>query len=281
MYPLLIDLGTHDLPFVGEVHLALPTYGVLFAAGVLLAGFWFIRRGKSLGLPEDHLYNLGFWSLLAGIVGAKLLLVVMDWRSYVEHPFGILGTLRSGGVLLGGVVAGALTFALYASRHDLPKWRLGDAAMAPVALAQAVGRLGCFSAGCCWGDVCERGHPLAVTFTSPQAQAQTGVPLGQPLIAVQLIQAAHDLVLAGVLTWLWRRRPEPPGTIVWTYVLLYSLGRGVIEFWRGDSQRGLWFDGAVSTSQLFALCGIVVAAIALLRSRFGRQDKRYERYEEA
>jgi phosphatidylglycerol:prolipoprotein diacylglycerol transferase len=198
----------------------------------------------------------------------------MDWRFYLAHPGEILGTLRSGGVLLGGVVAGALTFAFYASRHELPKWRLGDAAMAPVALAQAIGRLGCFSAGCCWGEPCEAAHPLAVVFTNPDAWRQTGVPLGQPLVAVQLVQAAHDLLLAGLLTWLWRRRPEPPGTIVWTYVLLYSLGRGLIEFWRGDdAQRGVWFGGEISTSQIFALCGAAIALAMLVRARLGRQQE--------
>jgi phosphatidylglycerol:prolipoprotein diacylglycerol transferase len=266
MFPVLLDFGTHDLPLLGPTHLFLPTYGVLFALAAVLAWWWFLRRGRSLGLPEDPLFNLGFYTLLAGILGAKALLVVVDWRSYLQHPADVLGTLRSAGVLVGGVIAGASVFVFYARRHGLPVALLTDAIAAPLAAAQALGRLGCHAAGCCWGV--ETVHPwLWVKFTDPVARAQTGVRLEVPLVPTQLIQMAHDLLLAGLLTWLWRRRPQPPGTVAWTYVLLYSIGRGVIEFWRGDAARGLYFAGRVSTSQIFSVLGIALAAAMLLRGR--------------
>ena len=153
MFPTLIDLGTHDLPLLGEQHLFLPTYGFLFALGVVVSWIWFMRRAKGMGLPEDRLFNLTFYSVLAGILGAKLLLIVVDWRTYVANPVEILGTLRSAGVLMGGVLAGALTFVYYCRRFDLPLWTLADAISAPLVLAQAMGRLGCFSAGCCWATI--------------------------------------------------------------------------------------------------------------------------------
>ena len=267
MFPTLIDFGTHQLPVLGETHLFLPTYGVLFATAALVCGWWFLRRGKQLGQPDDELFNLLFYSLLAGILGAKLTLVALDWRDYLEHPRLLLGTLRSAGVLVGGVIAGGLTFGLYARRLGLPGLRLLDAVAAPLALAQSIGRLGCFFAGCCWGVPTAAQSVLAVTFTNPVARDQTGVPLHVPLVATQLTQALNDLLLAIVLTWLWRRRLEPPGTVFWIYVLLYSIGRGLIEFWRGDAQRGLFFGDIVSTSQLFALTGIVLAVTMILRGR--------------
>ncbi len=108
---------------------------------------------------------------------------------------------------------------------------------------------------------------LAITFTDPVAHQQTGVPLHVPLIATQLMQMVNDLILAVVLTWLWRRRVEPDGTVMWIYVLLYSVSRGTIEFWRGDAQRGMFFGDSISTSQLFALLGIALASIMLFRGR--------------
>lgn len=271
MFPTLIDLGMWDLPFFGETHLFLPTYGALFAAAVLVAWWWFTRRARTLGIPEDTLFNLVFYTLLGGILGAKLLLIVVDWRFYLGRPVEIFGTLRSAGVLMGGVICGALVFAGYATRRRLPLWRLADAIAAPLALAQAIGRLGCFAAGCCWGRPVDHDHPLAVVFTDPMAAEQTGVALNVPLFATQPVQMIHDLLLAGVLTWLWRRRLEPDGTTFWLYVLIYSIGRGTIEFWRGDSGRGLYFGDLLSTSQLISLAGIALALVFLLRGRVARR----------
>lgn len=267
MFPVAIDLGRVDLPLLGQVHLFLPTYGLLFALAVVLSGWWFIQRAKSLGLPDESVYNVAFYSMLAGLLGAKLALVATDWRYYVEHPVDLLGVLRAAGVLIVGVIAGILVFIAYARHRGLPALRLADAVAAPLALAQAIGRLGCFAAGCCWGAPAGPGNPLAVVFTNPLAHEQTGVPLGQPLLPTQLIQMANDLVLCLVLTWFWRRKPEPPGTVFWIYVLLYGMTRGIIEFWRGDAQRGLYFDGRISTSQLLAAAGIVFATIMLARGQ--------------
>ena len=270
MFPTLIDLGKRDLPFFGETHLFLPTYGLLFATGALIAWWWFMRRGRSLGVAEDRLFNLSFYSLLAGILGAKLALVALDLPAYLRQPGELVGVIRSAGVLIGGVIAGALVGAFYAMRQGLPLLRLADAIAAPLALGQAVGRLGCWCAGCCWG-VGSSGR-FAVTFTDPVAREQTGVPLDVPLVPAQALQMANDLALALVLTWLWRRRPEPAGSVFWTYVLLYSVSRGIVEFWRGDAQRGLYFGEALSTSQLFGLGGIVLALVMLLRGRRLRQQ---------
>ena len=267
MLPYLIDLGTVELPLFGEVDLFLPTYGVLFALGVLVAWWWFSKRALSLGLPADKIFNLCFYTLLGGIVGAKLLLIMIDLRYYLSNPSEILGTIRSAGVLVGGVAVGAAAFVFYARRHDLPVLRLGDAMVAPLALSQSVGRLGCFSAGCCYGVHAKPGNPFAIAFTDPNATVHTGVPLNVPLVPTQLIQLTNDLLLAVVLTWLWRRRPEPPGTVFWLYLLLYGLSRGIIEFWRGDTERGLFLGGFLSTTQLFSIVAVLVAAYLLLRGR--------------
>ncbi len=265
MFPLLLDFGVHDLPFLGETHLFLPTYGVLYASGAIIAWFWLTKRARSLQLPDEHLFNVCFYGLLAGLLGAKLTLILVEWRYFLNNPAEILGTLRSAGVLIGGVAAGAAVFILYCRRNGLPALALADAGVAPLVLAQAVGRLGCFSAGCCYGV--EHHGPLSVTFTDPVAAAQTGVPLNIPRFPTQLTEMAADLLLAVLLTWMWRKRVSPPGTVLWTYVLAYAVIRFLIEFWRGDAVRGLWFGGAMSTSQILSLLGGAAALGILLRNR--------------
>ncbi len=266
MFPVLIDLGSHEIPFLGETHLFLPTYGFLFALAVLIAWWWFMHRARALELPEETLFNLTFFSLLGGILGAKALLILVEWRVYLENPRLVLGTIRAAGVLIGGVVAATLVFVGYARRHGLPVMRLGDAIVAPLALAQAIGRLGCFSAGCCWGVPAGQGSSLAVTFADPRGNLPAHL-LGVPLVPTQLLEMGFDLVLTLVLTWLWRRRPRRAGTVVWFYVLLYGTGRAVIEFWRGDDFRGVYLDGAISTSQVLSLGAILLALTMLLRGR--------------
>src|SRR6185436_10213640 len=114
MHPILIDFGTHQLPLLGERHLFLPTYGALFALGTVIALFWFVTRARGLGYSHDRVFNAAFYGLIGGLLGAKLTLILVDWRFYLENPVEILGTFRSAGVLMGGVLAGAVVFVLYA-----------------------------------------------------------------------------------------------------------------------------------------------------------------------
>jgi len=257
MHPILIDFHWHDL--------FLPTYGVLFAAGALVAWMWFVKRARSMGLPADPVFNLAFYTLLVGLLGAKLGLVIVDLPYFLENPRNLLGIIRSAGVLMAGITAGAVAFVLYARKHRLPLRDLGDAIAAPLVLAQGIGRLGCFAAGCCWGV--ETSSWCAVRFTEQAAREQTGVPLDIPLVPVQLFEAVFDLALALVLTLLWRRRPRPAGTVFWIYLITYGLGRGVLEHFRGDAVRGVWLNGAVSTSQLFSLAAVAVGLFFLIRDR--------------
>jgi phosphatidylglycerol---prolipoprotein diacylglyceryl transferase len=269
MHPILIDLGVRNLPLLGETHLFLPTYGLLFTLGAMAAWWWFARRAGTLGVPAERAFDLGFWGLVAGLVGAKLALLVVEWRYYLQYPGEILGALRSAGVLLGGVIAGAVAFWAYCRRHGLPVWKLADAVVAPLALAQAIGRLGCHSAGCCYG-VAAGACPIHVTFTHPFAHDYTGVPLYVPLIPTQLLQAGNDLILAGILTWMWRRSAGAGtlnGSVFWWYVILYGTTRSIIEIWRGDVVRGLWLGGLLSTSQILSILGIVLAVVMLLRAK--------------
>jgi phosphatidylglycerol---prolipoprotein diacylglyceryl transferase len=257
MHPILIDFHWRGL--------YLPTYGVLFAIGALIAWMWFVKRARAMGLPADPVFNLAFYTLLAGLIGAKLGLVAVDIDSFIEHPRYFLSIIRSAGVLMAGITAGAVAFVLYARAQRLPLHDLGDAIAAPLALAQGIGRLGCFAAGCCWG-VPTSGW-CAVRFTDPAARDQTGVALNVPLVPVQLLEAAFDFALAGVLTLLWRRRPRPPGTIFWIYLVVYGIGRGVLEHFRGDDVRGMWFGGALSTSQIFSALAVIVGTAFLLIDR--------------
>lgn len=265
MFPRLLDFGHVDLPLFGEVHLYIPTYGATLALAVVLAWVLWMRILKRDGLPTDRAGDLGFWGLIAGLVGAKLVLYVVEWRDFVENPRLFLDTLRSAGAIWGGVLAGVAAIIWLARRRELPPGRVLDSMAVPVATAQAVGRIGCFLAGCCWGARCDK--PWAVTFGAAGSE-NTGVPAGVPLHPVQLYEVGAMLAIAG-LVWLVHRRPaRRPGESVLTYLLLYSVARSLVELFRDDPGRGVFLrdlvSGGVSTGQIMSAAVALAALVAVL-----------------
>ena len=256
MHPKLIELGRIDL--WGHVfHPVLHTYGFLLAVGFLAALKLAAVRGKKIGVEANLMMDLGLYILVAGLVGAKLMLLVIDWQHYQHDP---LSLLRSGGVFYGGLLAAIATSMWFFRKHRLPPWQMADIMAPSVALGHAIGRLGCFSAGCCYGS--QTTVPWAVTFTDSYAHEIVGVPLGVPLHPTQLYEAAAELVIFVTLLALARKK-RFHGQIFWSYVALYAVARFVIEFYRGDP-RGFVLDGALSTSQLIGVLMLLASGFALL-----------------
>jgi phosphatidylglycerol:prolipoprotein diacylglycerol transferase len=259
VHPKLIEIGNFYLP----------TYGVILALAYL-TGIWLLRR-KAIadGLPEGKVLDLSLYILAAAILGAKLLLLVVDWRHYTANPRDLVGILRSGGVFYGGLIAATVTAVLYMRKHRLPAWRVADMGAPSIALGEAIGRWGCLAAGCCYGKACP--HPWAVTFTDPFASEQVGTPLGIPLHPTQIYLSLSALAIFFVLQWAYRRR-RFDGQVFWLYVLLYAVTRGVIEIWRGDRARGFVIEDVLSTSQFISLLlALLASSMLVLFSRRSRE----------
>ena len=255
MHPVLFDL---ELGSFGRFTVG--TYGLFYAVGFLLAlrlGLHYARRD---GIDAGRIVDLGIITLLAGFIGAKLLLYLIDLPYYLKHPMEMVHSLRSAGVFYGGLGLAILAAVVYIRRQGLPLGKVCDLAAPAMALGQGIGRIGCFAAGCCYGRSCDL--PWAVTFTNPRAYELTGVPLGVPLHPTQLYHALVDFVILGVTVWLMRRR-RFDGQVFWSYLLLSSVGRAAVEHWRGDGARGLFFGDRISTSQLISI-PVAVTAIAML-----------------
>jgi phosphatidylglycerol:prolipoprotein diacylglycerol transferase len=266
MYPRLLTVPSFDVLGFTVPSFTLHTYGVLLAIA-FLAGLWVAsRQAKRAGLDSTRVTDMAVWVLIAGLVGAKALLVLLDWRYYTRSPREILSIFQSGGVFYGGLIAGILVAWWYIRRHKLPGWQTADVLAPGVVLGQAIGRLGCFSAGCCWGKPAD--VPWAVTFTDIYASRQVGTPLDTPLHPTQLYESAAAFLIFLLLLWLAPRK-RFAGQVVLAYVTLYSIVRFGIEFLRGDPDRGTWFHGALSTSQIIAL--VLLVAVAVLYPRLSRR----------
>ena len=260
MHPRLLTIPSFDL--IGKTWgpFTLHTYGFLLAVAFLL-GLWVAsRQAKRAGLDAGKITDMAVWVLIAGLVGAKLLLVGVEWRYFARNPRDAFSIFQSGGVFYGGLGAGVLVAWLLARRNRLPAWRTADVLAPGVAIGQAVGRLGCFAAGCCWGKATS--VPWAVTFTDVYAARAVGTPIDTPVHPSQLYESAAVFLIFLFLLWLAPRK-RFHGQVTLAYVALYSAARFVLEFWRGDAERGTWFGNQVSTSQLIALALLVAVAIAL------------------
>ncbi|MCX7895359.1 MAG: prolipoprotein diacylglyceryl transferase [Thermoanaerobaculum sp.] len=254
MHPFLVDLG----------FFALPTYGVFLALG-LVAGLWTARsRAKRAGLPPDKVVDLGVWVVFAGLLGGKLLLVVAE-PGYLTSLQGWVSLLRAGGVFYGGLLGALAAAALLVRRWRLPFWPLADTVAPSIALGHAFGRLGCFFAGCCYGASCSA--PWAVVFSHPKAAEISGTPLGIPLHPTQLYEAGFNLLNYLFLAWLFRRQVPRRlvGQVLGFYLANYGVARFVIEFFRGDADRGFLFGGLLSTSQGIAAVLVPVGVFLILR----------------
>ncbi len=260
MHPVLFHIGRFTLY----------TYGLLVATGVLL-GLWLARRqAPRARLDPDRVWNLGIYMVLAALGGAKLWLVLADWDYFAAHPREIFGfgTLLSGGVYYGGFLAALIVAVIYARRFGLRFLPLADVYAAPLALGHAIGRLGCFAAGCCYGK--PTSLPWGVTFTSPYARDLVGTPLGIPLHPTQLYESAAELLIFAFLVILGRRqRPgkHAAGQIFAAYAIFYGVTRGTIEFFRGDPDRTPLAGGAFSLMQVVSVALILLGAWLLLRGR--------------
>ena len=245
MHPDFLRIGPLD------IH----TYGVMVALGFAL-GLWVAGwRAAREGLPREKIADLGVWLIIAGMLGGKVFHIIFFWNDFLMGwRLEGLRSLREGFVFLGGFLAATITAIVYARRHGLPLAKLLDVLAPSLALGHALGRLGCFFNGCCYGKPCDL--PWAVTFPPPHQMA--GIPL-QP---TQLYESAGDLVIFAGLSWYFRHR-RFPGEIVWLYIFSYGSLRFGLEFLRGDYPYR--YLGVFSASHLIAAGMMVCGAAALIR----------------
>jgi phosphatidylglycerol:prolipoprotein diacylglycerol transferase len=161
--------------------------------------------------------DLGIWIIISALVGAKLLLLIVDYRQFLDNPGSLMDLLRSGGVFYGGLIAAVTVALFYIWRHRMPMWTTTDVFAPGIALGHVVGRLGCLLAGCCFGR--QTTVPWAISFHDPQAFAVAGTPLGVPLHPTQLYEAGAEALILVFLLAFERRGRQFPGRTFWTYML--------------------------------------------------------------
>ena len=248
MYPVLVEIGS----------LKLYTYGLFVALGFILALTVSKRlASRQKDLQPDLVTDLFFVILLSGIAGARLFYVMINFSYFKENPLAVFRIWEGGLVFFGGFVLAVVSAMTYLTIKNLPLHKTADILAPGIALGHAVGRIGCFFAGCCHGKTCTL--PIALTFHHPDSLA----PLGVGLHPTQLYSVAANFAIFLVLLFLVKRK-KFHGMVFWTYVLLYSVARYIIEMFRGDF-RGQFLFLEISTSQGIGIILFVVSLFMLGR----------------
>jgi phosphatidylglycerol:prolipoprotein diacylglycerol transferase len=273
--------GNNDIfHLVAPLEIPIHTYGLLIATAFLVAMTIAGRAAEREGQNRDRVMDLTFWILIAAMVGSRLLFIVVNWDDYAKAPGKIFAFWEGGLVFYGGFIGAVLVSIWYMRKHRMPFFPVADILIPSVALGQAIGRLGCFAAGCCWGGACDPHLAWAAKFPPEslayQSQVATGViQLGAahtiPIHPTQVYESLGTLLIFCALLF-WRRRKRFHGELLALYLVLYAPLRALVETLRGDEERGrvfnflgAWAKGAwwnLSTSELISL-GIFATGIAL------------------
>jgi phosphatidylglycerol:prolipoprotein diacylglycerol transferase len=268
MYPELITL---DLPVLGTI--TITSFGVMMALS-FLTGFWIVRLELlRKGMDEELAGDVLMGAIIGGIVGAKVYYVLLNWPQTAQDPFGMLFS-RAGLVWYGGFIGGAIGVSLAIHRRKAPVPVLADVCAPALALAYAVGRMGCFLVGDDYGRPTDSWVGIAFPKGSPPSTAGNlrrmfgvSIPESVPDTAVlavhptQLYEIGMSLLIFAIL-WRLRREPWKAGRLFSLWLALAGLERLIVEFFRAKDDR---FFGVLTLAQLISIGLIVLGSWLFVR----------------
>ncbi|MDD5669937.1 MAG: prolipoprotein diacylglyceryl transferase [Candidatus Omnitrophica bacterium] len=249
-----------------------------FISGALLAEY----RARRAGIGKDKIIDLTFYILVSSIAGARLLFVILNWDYYKQTPGDILKIWEGGLVFYGGLISGFITALCFLKAHKISVWLAADVLSAPLALGIAIGRIGCFLNGCCYGVISQQWGVCFPSTDNPPVFAQQLrdglIPPGSlhslPVIPSQLYSSAACLIIFFVLLFAEKRK-KFDGFSFWLFILLYSVTRFIIEGFRYYESNFLFF-GTLTVSQIISIALGVVASGFLVypavKSRTGKKN---------
>lgn len=256
-YPIM----KNDLFSIGNI--TFHGYGLMIAIGVIAAYLTVEYRAKRHNLRHELIFNLTIWCAIGGILGAKLLFLITQIKSIMKDPSQLLH-ISEGFVVYGGIIGGILAGYLFCRKHKLEFLTYFDLVMPSIALAQGFGRIGCLLAGCCYGHRTDSAFSLVFTDSD-------FAPNGVPLIPTQPISSALDFLNCFALIFL-SKRLKADGQVAGFYLVFYSIGRFILEFFRGDLDRGS--VAGLSTSQFISIFLLLIGIALIVIRGISVKDKK-------
>lgn len=220
-------------------------YGLMMAIAILTAYYLVERGAKKKGMDYEKIFPLAIWAVVGGLLGAKILYLLTRLQDLIADPSLIVHCLKDGFVVYGSIIGGILAAWIFCRKSKLNFLQVFDLIVPYLALAQGIGRIGCLLAGCCYGMEVSESNPIGIVFHN-SAYAPNEVPL----MPTQIISSALNFLHFAVLMLL-SGKLKKNGQLAGCYLIFYSIGRFILEYFRGDLIRGS--VGAFSTSQFIAI----------------------------
>lgn len=236
MFPILFSIGP----------VTVYSYGFMIALGVLVSFFLIKKDILKSGYDAESLSDLILTLLLSGVLGARLFYILNDLPFFIQNPLEIFKVWHGGLIVYGGVITALAVLLVYARKKKASFWNLGDMIAPFLALSQAFGRIGCFLNGCCWGIASE--SCIAVQFPGHD----------HSVLPVQLFFSAFHIFLFLVLVNMFKRR-RFQGQVFFAYFIFYSIGRFLLQFFRGDLSD-VWF--VFDRPQVISLIVFLISLVA-------------------
>lgn len=256
MHPILFEIGD----------LTIHTYGFMIMIGAFMGYLYMAKAAKKeLGIEPDHVQTLAVYIIFAAFIGGKLFFYFEKPDFYFNPPSNMLKNFRQGFVFYGSLIFAVPIAIWYFRKMKWPVWSFMDLLAITGTIVHVSGRMGCFFAGCCYGLPTEA--PWGVSFSDDITQAR---PMHTDLHPTQLYEVFNILVIMGVL-FLLKRHKRFEGQLFLIYVILYSIGRSIVEVFRGDLRRGFIIEDILSHSQFIAL--LLIAASLWAYRKFSKQVK--------
>lgn len=263
MHPILFEFSApRFLQGILPDQITIYTYGALIALGAILAGIYTaIQAKKELNLPYHETNNMVLLILVTAFIGGKLFFYFEKPDFYFGNPINMIKSPGKGFVFYGSLIFSVAAIIIFFKIKKIPILKMLDIIAITTCIVHFFGRLGCFNAGCCYGHT----HDgfFSVTFTDPLCMAK---PLNTPLHPTQLYSAGMILTISGIL-WYVKSRKSFDGQVFLLYIMLYSIGRGIVEIYRGDLVRGFIIEEYLSHSQLIAILLFLIAGYFYLKLR--------------
>jgi len=249
MHPILFKIG--GLTFY--------TYGLIMAVAFIVAYFYLLHLAKISGQDVEFYSNFFFWIMIIGILGAKALYLLVDWRNIISTVKDVVGCIRGGLVWYGGVVAVLLFAYFYARKYRKSYGQVADTVASPAMIGLGIGRWGCLMAGCCYGK--PTSLPWAIIYPDAPIHHQMA---GIPVHPSPIYESIADLLIA-LISYQVFRRSKRRGISMLVVIMLYATARFLLEFLRADTERGFVISDKISTSQFISILIFIPAAILFLR----------------
>lgn len=235
-------------------------YGFFIACGAI-AGFIYTayQAKRQFNVKIETVQMLVILIIIAAIIGGKFFMIFEDPKLYLNEPSRIFKNFNTGFVFYGSLLFAIPTLLVFFKVHKLPTLAMLDIMAGTACIVHGFGRMGCFMAGCCYGT--PHDGLLSVTFTDPKCVAE---PLNTSLHPTQLYSSTVIFAILFVIIFVSRRK-QFDGQLFMLYLMLYAIGRSIVEIFRGDLERGFLINNIISNSQFISILVFLTALFFYIR----------------